>query len=125
MKRRIKLRPKRKYDFAGLCNRLQSTTTHVRAAALEELQARFRASDELSLACAIMRRTACEIKTHQINTDRDEGVYLINMSFEDRAAKPVYGHLYERKYVIKSWNTMTLGVIISYILLSKQFGRFI
>lgn len=125
MKRPIKPKPSSpvKATIADLYNRLQRPDT--RRLAVAELLTRFRASDEHMLMCKIMRKTSTEIKTYQHNSERPEFVFQINMQHEDRSKPHINGHYYPPVYVIKSWNDMIDGVILSYLEICKQRGRFV
>lgn len=126
MKKPIKPKPVKKPSvWADLYNRLQAGDKEKRRIVLSELQSKFRASDENALADKIMKLVSCEIKTHQINADRADAPFLINMRYEDRTKKPLYGHQYPAVYVIKNWHSLTDGVILSYLQLCKQLGRYI
>lgn len=121
----VRPKPKRKSSkWQDLCNRLQAGPA-TRREALSDLLSRFRASDEYALAFKMMRRTSTTITTHQLNADRPEFVYLINMTYEDREAEPLHGCIYPSQSVIKSWNSMIDGVIFSYLHLCHKFGRYI
>lgn len=123
MKRPIKPKPvsKNRARISDLYNRLQQPDK--RAAAILELLAHFRAPSEYMLMCKIMQRTSTEIKTRQINGERPELVFQIDMRYEDRTKQPLYGHYYQPVYVLKSWNSLSDGVILSYLQLCKQIGR--
>ena len=78
----------------------------------------------LHLAMHIMERFDCRLETLQMNYP-DCVSFRCCLSYTDRTKKPIHGHLYPVKTVVKTSPSMVLSVTLAYIELCKHVGRFI
>ena len=62
-----------------------------------------------------------EIKTYQINGPRNS--YQVCMKYTDRTKKPLYGYLYPSVFVVKTSPVLIISVMLAYIELAKNLGR--
>lgn len=70
-------------------------------------------------------RCDTEISTLQMNGPYGEGAtYRVSMSYTDKTKKPKHGYLYPKVYRVKSSPRLIHSIILTYIEIAKQLGRF-
>jgi hypothetical protein len=65
------------------------------------------------------------VATLQINNSRNLISYRASLHFKDLDAKPKHGHLYPSVTVVKTSSRMIHAVILAYIEICKNIGRFV
>lgn len=79
---------------------------------------------ELHLALVLMERVSARLETLQLNYP-DHVSYRCVMEYTDRTKEPELGYLFPVKTVVTTSPSMALSVMLAYIQLCKQTGRFI
>lgn len=132
-KRIIPKRPKPKKRFLSphqkkckrLYNRLQENDSDDAVRSVIDTLTPVSMSAHLALQY-LTTRADTEITTLQINGQYGEGaMFRTTMSYTDRTKKPINGYLYPRKTVVKTSNILIISVMLAYIELSKNVGKFI
>ena len=125
VKAAVKKNPaKAKFDLFAkriddLCNRLQATPTKVRQTVADELGCRV-----TELTDRILLSVSSDIRTYQINF-LEGGTIHVHLWWEDDAGKRKYGYLRPRVDAFYRSPSMDDAVIICYMHLCKQVGKFV
>ncbi len=79
--------------------------------------------DGLTFMEQVSKRFDCQITTLQVNAERS--AYQTVLTYTDRESKPKHGHLYPRLSVVKTSPRMIQSLMLCYIELCKNLGRFV
>ena len=72
----------------------------------------------------LMSQCDTEVNTLQINGTFGRGAtYRVSMKYTDRTKEPRYGYLYPSVFVVKSSPMLIVSVMLAYIELAKNLGR--
>jgi len=128
IKQRIKPKPKSKHVrlCEDLYNRLQQPGKAYDA--FEEIadltnMSMQDARDMVIMALDLASRCTTTVNTLQVNYP-DHVSYRVRMTYEDRSKKPKHGFLFPSVVVVKTSPSLALSVMLAYIELSKNLGRF-
>lgn len=72
----------------------------------------------------LLMRGSWTIKTLQLNNDAGHQSFQAHCTYEDRDAEPLYGAVYPTKYAIICKPSLADAVIIAYLTVCKQLGRY-
>jgi hypothetical protein len=132
-KRTLPKKPKRKKRVLSphqkrckrLYNRLQEDDSNDGVRYVLNQLTPFEMNTHLALQYLITRADTT-VSTLQVNGPYGKGAtFRVHMAYTDRTKKPHLGYLYPQKAVVKTSPILLISVMLSYIELSKNVGRFI
>lgn len=110
-----------------LCNRLQAEGQFLKTAKGLATVANLswpKDMPEFHMAVELMQRATTRLETLQLNHP-DNVSFRCVMEYTDRTKEPELGYLFPVKAVVTTSPSMVLSVILAYVNLCKQIGRFI